>query len=99
MMDAADDAVPVHGHAGVLGVDVVGRTGIRAFHVVGYEGGRAALAETDNPGDEVGIAGQADAVLLQLDQRSLAQVLADLALEGGEGLFGNPHMLRQPVYG
>ena len=96
-VDTADNAVAVHGDAGILSVDMVGWASFSPINVIRKEGSRSALAESQGSGDQVGIPGQANPVFLQFDERALAKVLADFLFEAGEILRRYLHFFRQPV--
>ena len=78
---AHQDAVAVEGGAGIFGEDVPGFAGGRAAGGIGEEDGRAALAEFNRAALEVGVAGDDEAVLLDLGDEALVEQVVD---EGAE---------------
>ena len=100
-----DDLVAMHGHAGVLGGDLDGGLLGPGGALFREDIGRAALAELDATGDEVGVARQAEPVLLDADDLASGEEAADLEgervalLVGKSERAGDPGFIERDVVG
>ncbi len=87
IFEADDDAVVMHGDAGVFGVDFDGRELAFSVRRFGDEEGGTALFEDDFAADEVGVARNDEAVFFDADDGAFLKKILDGFIEFGAFVF------------